>query len=168
MLLVVLLDWLLPIDLRVFGIIPRTPRGLVGIPLSPLLHLNAAHFFANALPLFVLLMVLLVHPEYEPVSTLTWIWIGSGVGTWLIGRRDSVHIGASSLIYGLVVYLIAASWWLRSWRSVLIAVLVLFLYGGIFYGVVPHRGIVSWEGHLAGAVTGLMVAYRNHGRLARR
>ena len=75
-----------------------------------------------------------------------------------------MHIGASSLIYGLVVYLIAAGWWMRSWRSGLVALGVLAFYGGIFYGVLPQRGIVSWEGHLAGAVAGFLVARQNYSR----
>jgi membrane associated rhomboid family serine protease len=164
MFLVALLNAVLPVDLRGLGIVPRTERGLIGIPLSPLLHLGWAHLCANALPLFVLLVLLFSHAAYGPVRSLAWIWIGSGLGTWLIGRGNAVHIGASSLIYGLVVYLIVASWWMRSWRSIVFAGLVLLFYGGIFYGVVPHRGMISWEGHLAGAVTGFLVAYSNHGQ----
>ena len=98
-----------------------------------------------------------------------WAFSGWGVaGTWLIGRGGSVHIGASSLIYGVAVYLIAAGWWMRSWRSIFVAVAVLFLYGGLFYGLLPQRGIVSWEGHLAGALTGWLVAWRMHAKAAQR
>lgn len=163
MILVTVLDWLLPIDLRVFGIVPRTPRGLIGIAFSPLLHMGFLHLFANAAPLFVLLVLLFAHPEYAPVETLGWIWLGSGLGTWLIGRGGAVHIGASSLIYGLVAYLIAAAWWVRSWRAGLIAALVLLFYGGIFFGLLPQHGIISWEGHLAGAIAGMLVARSKHG-----
>ncbi len=162
MVLVAVLDWLLPADLRVLGILPRTGRGLVGILFAPLLHLGFAHLSANTLPLFVLLLILFAERSYRPVQTLAWIWVGSGFGTWLIGRGGAIHIGASSVIYGLVVYLIAAGWWMRSWRAVLVAAAVLVLYGGIFYGVLPQRGAVSWEGHLAGAVAGLLVARYQH------
>jgi membrane associated rhomboid family serine protease len=163
MFLITILNWLFPIDLRVFGIVPRTLFGLVGIFLGPLLHLGFGHLLANAFPLWVLLMLLFAQPAYYPERTLGWVWIGSGFGTWLIGRGGAVHIGASSLIYGLVVYFIAAGWWMRNWRSVFVAIVVLIFYGGIFYGVLPQRGIVSWEGHLAGAITGLLVARSNHG-----
>jgi membrane associated rhomboid family serine protease len=162
MILVALLDWWLPIDLRVFGIVPRTPFGLLGIAFGPLLHLGFPHLFANALPLWVLLVLLFANRAYYPEQTLAWIWLGSGLGTWLIGRGGAVHIGASSLIYGLVVYFIAAGWWMRNWRSMLVAVGVLVLYGGIFYGVLPQRGLISWEGHLAGALTGWLVARAHH------
>ena len=92
--------------------------------------------------------------------------MGSGLGTWLIGRGNALHIGASSLIYGLVVYLIGAGYWMRSWNSVGVALVVLLFYGGIFYGVLPQQGSVSWEGHLAGAISGLMVAQLLHGKRA--
>jgi membrane associated rhomboid family serine protease len=164
MFLIALLDWLLPIDLRVFGIVPRTVRGLLGILVSPLLHLGFPHLAANALPLLVLLILLFGQHHYTPERTLAWIWLGSGIGTWLIGRGGSIHIGASSIIYGLVAYLIAAGWWMRSWRSMLVAGLVLVLYGGAFYGLLPQRGTVSWEGHLAGAIAGLLVARQTHKR----
>lgn len=160
--LVALLDRMLPLDLRALGVLPRTLPGLVGILCSPLLHMNGAHLMANAVPFFVLLFVLFWDRRYHPERTLMWIWIGSGAGTWLIGRGNTIHIGASSVIYGLVVYLIAAGWWMRNWRAMAVAVLVLIFYGGIFYGVLPQRGFVSWEGHLAGAIAGWAVAKWNH------
>jgi membrane associated rhomboid family serine protease len=164
MILVTALDWLLPVDLRVFGILPRTFRGLVGIVFAPLLHLGFGHLFANALPLAVLLVLLFAQSRYHPERTLGALWLGSGVGTWLIGRGDAVHIGASSLIYGVAVYLVAAGWWMRNWRSIIVAVGVVLFYGGMVYGILPKRGMVSWEGHLAGALAGWLVAWRSHSR----
>jgi membrane associated rhomboid family serine protease len=147
--------------LNSFGIIPRSPRGLVGILFSPLLHYNDAHLMTNAVSLFLLLIILFLHREYRPDLAFISIWVFSGFGTWLIGR-PAIHIGASGVIYGLVTYLIAAAWWLRSWTSFFWAVAILFLYGGLFYGALPQPGIISWEGHLAGAVTGVIVAWRQH------
>jgi membrane associated rhomboid family serine protease len=155
-------DWLAGHRLDTLGILPRTIRGLLGIVFGPLLHLGFAHLSANAFPLFVLLVLLFGARYPAPGRTLALVWIGSGLGTWLIGRGNTIHIGASSLIYGLVVYLIAAGFWIRSLGSVAIAAAVLLLYGGIFYGVLPQHGMVSWEGHLAGAVIGLLVAQRSH------
>jgi membrane associated rhomboid family serine protease len=156
-------DILLGHRLDLFGIRPRNGIGLIGILFSPLLHVNWTHLCANAPPLFVLLILLFWDRKYHPERAVAWIWIASGFGTWLIGRGDAIHIGASSLIYGLVMYMIAASWWMRSWRAGLVAVLVLFFYGGIFQGVLPQQDrVVSWEGHLAGALAGLWTAKRNH------
>ena len=153
--------------LNSFGILPRTGWGLLGVLFSPLLHYNAAHLTTNGFSLFLLLTILFSHREYKPNATLALIWLLSGLGTWLIGRawdggQPVVHIGASGVIYGLVTYLVAAAWWLRSWRSALWAILILFFYGGIFYGVLPQRGFISWEGHLSGAIAGVLVARRQH------
>jgi membrane associated rhomboid family serine protease len=164
MILVAVVDWLLPLDLRVLGILPRTVRGVPGILFSPLLHEGFAHLAANLVPLFILLVLLFAQRLYSPARTLTFIWLGSGFGTWLIGRGGYIHIGASSLIYGLVTYLVAAGFWVRHWRAVVVALAVLLLYGGIFYGVLPQQGRVSWEGHLAGAVTGFLVARATHSK----
>ncbi len=150
-----------------FGIVPRTLPGLVGIAFSPLLHASPAHLLANALPLFILLILLFWDRHYYPVVTLASIWFFSGLGTWLIGRgsdggRPIVHIGASSIIFGLVTYLIVAGFMMKSWRSAMVALLVLLGFGGIFYGVLPHAGPISWEGHLSGALAGIWSAKRNH------
>jgi membrane associated rhomboid family serine protease len=153
--------------LNSFGIWPRTLWGLLGIVFSPLLHYNYAHLTTNAISLFVLLVVLFLHREYRGDLAFISIWLMSGFGTWLIGRawqhgEPVLHIGASGVIYGLVTYLIAAAWWLRSWSSAFWALVILFLYGGIFYGALPREEIISWEGHLSGAIGGVLVARKQH------
>lgn len=150
-----------------WGIVPRTVPGLAGILFSPLLHASPAHLLANALPLFVLLVLLFWDRHYYPVLTLSSIWFFSGLGTWLIGRgsdgdRPVVHIGASSIIFGLVTYLIVAGFMMKSWRSALVALAVFICFGGILYGLLPRAGPVSWEGHLSGALAGIWAAKRNH------
>lgn len=149
--------------LRHFGIVPRTARGLLGVLFSPLLHGSAAHLTANGISLFILLIILFLYKEYKGDRTLITIWLVSGLGTWLIGR-PSVHIGASGVLYGLVTYLIASAWWLRSWRSAILAGGIFIVYGGIFYGVLPQRdSFISWEAHLCGAIAGWWTARRHHG-----
>lgn len=150
------------LSLDMFGIVPRTNFGLVGILCSPLLHANWAHLIANTVPLFITMVLLYWDKHYYPNRTFWLIWIVSGIGTWLIGRGGSVHIGASSLIFGLVSYLIVAGFLMRSWRSAIISFVVLLCFGGIFYGVLPQRGPISWEGHLCGALAGIWAARRNH------
>jgi len=154
---------LLAPGLKGFGIWPRTVHGLVGVLFSPLLHANGTHLLANALPLLVLLALLFGDRHYRPVRTLALIWAASGVGTWLIGRSGAVHLGASSIIYGLVTYLVAAAFRMKSWRAAIIALAVLSLYGGLIYGLLPRAGPISWEGHLCGALAGVWAARRNHG-----
>jgi membrane associated rhomboid family serine protease len=143
-----------------FGIVPRTAHGLVGILFSPFLHGNMNHLLANSVPLFVLLVLLLSNPKYHPYGTLLFIWFVSGLGTWLIGRGESVHIGASSIVFGLAAFLIVAGLTMKSWRSAAIAIFVFLFYGGIFYGALPQSGPISWEGHLCGAIAGVWRARR--------
>lgn len=144
------------------GIVPRSVTGLIGIAFSPLLHADFTHLTANAIPLLILFTLLFWDRHYHPWSTLATVWLVSGLGTWLIGRPDSLHIGASSIVFGLVAYLILAGLLMRSWRSAVIGILVLFAFGGIFYGVLPQPGPISWEGHLCGALAGLFAARQNH------
>jgi membrane associated rhomboid family serine protease len=148
--------------LGLYGIMPRVVPGLVGIVFSPLLHASVPHLLANALPLFILLVLLFWNRHYHPVITLCSIWFFSGLGTWLIGRGNTVHIGASSIIFGLVAYLIVSGFLMESWRSAFVAIVVLLAFGGIFYGVLPQSGPISWEGHLSGAIAGVWSAKRNH------
>jgi membrane associated rhomboid family serine protease len=155
------------VSLAGFGIRPRETIGLIGILFAPLLHASPAHLLANAGPLFFLLVILLMDPRYRPGATLAWIWSIGGLGTWILGRngaagQPTVHIGASSLIYGLVAYLITSGFRMRSWRALILSLVIGLLYGGIFHGVLPADGPVSWEGHLAGAVAGVWAADRQH------
>jgi membrane associated rhomboid family serine protease len=89
------------------------------------------------------------------------IWIASGFAVWLVGRPGAVQIGASGLIYGLAAYLVVAACIRREWKSALAALVVIFLYGGIVRGLLPTHPQVSWEGHLAGAIAGGLVAWRS-------
>lgn len=157
---ITLADLSLQLGLVRFGIVPRTPSGIWGILWSPLLHAGLAHVAANGLPMFVLLTLLFTNPSYHPSRTLALIWFGSGLGTWMIGRPDSVHVGASSIIFGVATFLIVGGLVLRSWRPLFVAVFVLVAFGGIFYGVLPQSGPISWEGHLSGAIVGVWTGLR--------
>jgi membrane associated rhomboid family serine protease len=143
-----------------YGIIPREKAGLAGIVFSPFLHADMQHLMANALPLLVLLTLLLANSTYHPHRTLILIWVASGLGTWLIGRGGTVHIGASSIVFGLAAFLIVAGFYAKSWRAVAVAIFVFLFYGGIFAGALPRPGPISWEGHLCGAVAGVWGASR--------
>jgi membrane associated rhomboid family serine protease len=147
------------LDVANYGIVPRTTAGLIGILAAPFLHANLAHITSNTIPLTVLL-VLLAGSRAASWAIVLSIVLLSGALLWLFGRPAN-HIGASSLIYGLVAYLFVSG--IREQRLVpmAIAILVGFLYGGsIASGVVPRLGSqVSWEGHLFGAIAGALIAY---------
>jgi membrane associated rhomboid family serine protease len=148
--------------LKGFGIRPREPLGLIGVAFSPLLHGDWLHLAANAIPLSVLMTLLFWDRRYHPSSTLILIWLLSGLGTWAIGQPGTLHVGASSLVYGLAAYLTLAGLLMRSWRAFFIALVVALTFSGIWYGALPQDGPVSWEGHLCGGVAGLLAAWGRH------
>lgn len=146
-----------------WGIIPRDVGGLIGIPLAPLLHGDFGHLAANSIPFAVLAFFTLL----RGVKTFTLVTVFSvvvgGLLVWLMGRSAS-HIGASGLIFGYFGYLVAAGIFERSLKSILLAVLVVLLYGGMIFGVLPGKTGVSWEGHLFGAIAGAGYAWLSIGR----
>lgn len=163
--LVKAVETLFSLPLQHLGVQPRSAMGLLGIVFGPLLHVNMSHLVANSAPLFVLLVLLLSDPAYHPYRTLASISGASGLGIWLIGRGQAIHIGASSIVFGLAAFLVVAGFQMKSWRSAAVAIFVLLFYGGIFYGALPQPGPISWEGHLCGAVAGVWAATRARGSL---
>ena len=136
----------------------------MGIFWSPLLHADFAHLIANSGPLVLLLIMLFSHRQYRPKSSLAFIWLVSGLGTWLIGR-PAIHIGASSIVRagcfsddGFILD--------EKLASLFLSILALLMFGGLFYGLFHIQKGVSWEGHLSGALAGVWVAWLMHARHA--
>ena len=153
--LVFFLDFLLPLEY--FGVRPRTFSGLLGIVGSPFIHRDIYHLISNSIPLIILLG-LLVSSKSESWSIVIMLIVASGALLWVFGRSAN-HIGASGLVFALITYLIFAGYFEQKVMSIIIAVIVLFVYGGtILSGFIPRSG-VSWDGHLLGAVAGFLVAY---------
>ena len=153
------LEYILPFDLTSFGLDPRTLTGLVGIPAMPFLHANLQHIVSNTLSLFILLILLAGSKANSWAVVVAVVLLGGGL-LWLLGR-PATHIGASSLIFGLIAFLIVAGLLERRFVPLVISIVVTFFYGGsLLFGVVPRLGShISWEGHLFGAVAGGIIAY---------
>jgi membrane associated rhomboid family serine protease len=150
-------NWLFDLDLQRFGIRPRQLEGLSGIALAPLLHGDFAHLVSNVLPLLVVGTALLhLYPDSARI-VLPAIYVGPGIAVWLLGR-DSIHIGASGLVYGLVSYVFIAGLLRRDRRAIAASLLVSFMYGALVWGVLPIKLGVSWETHLAAALIGVVLA----------
>lgn len=153
----------LGLDLARFGVHPRDAAGLAGIVAAPLLHGDVMHLMANALPLAVVgTAMLYLYPDSSRV-VLPAIYFGPGIAVWLFAR-DSVHIGASGLVYGLVSYVFVAGLLRRDRRAIAASMLVAFMYGTLVWGVLPIKLGVSWETHLAAAVIGVALALALRGR----
>lgn len=156
--LVHLMNWGMGLDPRPFGVRPREWLGLVGIVTAPLVHADFAHLIANSAPLLVLGAVMLFLYPHSTLRVLPAIFLGPGVAVWLFGR-DSVHLGASGLVYGLVSYVFVAGLLRRDRRAIAASLMVVMLYGTLAWGVLPIQPRMSWETHLAAAVIGVLMAF---------
>ena len=141
-----------------------TLNGLIGIVFSPFLHLNWIHLISNTIPLLILSFVILqfYNKLFLKVSIFS-IVIG-GFAVWLFGRSGTNHIGASGVIFAYIGFLLFSGIFRRNIKSILIAVVIIILYGGaLIQGIIPGQKGISWEGHLFGAAAGALTAwiYRN-------
>lgn len=146
------------------GIKPRTIEGLPGIVTFPLIHGGWDHLLSNSIPFLVLGTAIFYF--YGPIAlrSVGLIYIAHSVMVF-IAARGVVHIGASGLVYGFAAFLLTSGVFRKERTLMALSMLVIFLYGGMLWGVLPIREGVSWEGHLFGALSGIMVAYyfRNEG-----
>lgn len=151
-----LLNILLGRALNVFGILPRVLHGLSGVLAAPFLHVGPGHALANTVPLLVLGWMVALRGSVRFLRVAALVTVLGGLAVWLLGR-PGYHVGASGLVFGLFGYLLAGAWYERSLQACAAALLALALYGGLFWGLVPSRG-VSAEGHLFGLLAGVLVA----------
>jgi membrane associated rhomboid family serine protease len=150
-------------DLDRNGIIPREVDGLDGILWFPFLHSGFGHLIANSLP-FLLLGGAIALGSLERFAYVTVItMLVCGIGTWLTGPANTVHIGASGIVFGYITYLLSRGVFARHLGYLVGGVLVFFVYGGALWGLLPRPG-VSWQGHLFGALGGILAAWLLHSR----
>jgi len=150
-------NWGLELELVRFGVRPREWAGLPGVLFAPLLHGGFAHLLANSLPLVVLGTAMLHLYPHASRIVLPAIYIGPGLAVWLLAR-ESVHLGASGLAYGLFSYVFVAGLIRRDRRAIAASLLVAFMYGSLVWGVLPIERGVSWETHLAATLIGVALA----------
>ena len=146
------------INLNKFGIYPRKAEGLVGIFSGPFIHGSLKHIFNNSVPLFVLSTALFYFYREIRWKVLLFGLILTGLATWVIGR-PSLHIGASGVVYMLVAFLFFKGIFSKQFQLTALALVVVFLYGGLLWYVFPIDPKISWEGHLSGFFVGLLFAF---------
>lgn len=147
------------INFNYFGIQPRTFIGLIGIFTAPLIHGDFFHLLSNSFPLLFLGLVLFYFYSRIGGAVFFRAYFWTNILVWLFARPAN-HIGASGLVYAIAFFLIFFGLFRRDFISIFISVVVLLLYGGIFYGVLPTDPRVSWESHFAGAIVGIASAVR--------
>ena len=143
----------------IFAVAPHDPAGLLGVITAPLLHGSLEHLLANAGSLLILgTLSLTVYPR-ATLRALPLMWLGSGLGAWLLGETGTHHLGASGLTHGLMFLVFALGLLRRDRASIAAAMIAFFLYGGMLLTILPHDAGVSWQSHLGGALGGLLGAW---------
>ena len=146
-------------DWRWLTVTPRSATGLLGLLGAPLLHGSAEHIIANSIAM--LMLGTLAGTTYPKASlrALPLLWLGSGLGAWLLGQPESHHLGASGVTHGLA-FLVFVLGLLRRDRAAIAAGMLAFLfYGGMLMTILPREAGVSWESHLGGALAGILSAF---------
>ena len=157
-------EWKTGTDLAVYGLFPRKLSGLTGIVTSPFIHGDFEHLISNSVPLLVLSAGLFYF--YRSLAYRVFIMVMLLGGFWLwLGGRPSYHIGASGVVYGITSFLFFSGVFRRDIRLMALSLLVVFLYGGMVWGIFPIFKRMSWEAHLFGALAGILMAvvYRREG-----
>jgi len=139
------------------GIYPLSIEGLPGILTAPLVHSDWAHLSGNISALFILFLVLLnnFHPMAWTIILLS--YIVPGFWTWFFAR-PAWHVGASMMVYSIASFIFFAGIFSNHTRLIALSLFVVFMYGGIFWGIFPTLPDISWEGHLSGFILGVFLA----------
>jgi membrane associated rhomboid family serine protease len=140
------------------GIEPRDLDGLDGVLFAPLLHGGFAHLIANTVPFLVFGFLAMAGGIRQFLMVTATIWVLGGLAVWLLGPAGTTHIGASGVIFGWLTFLLVRGFYARSGRQILLAVVLFMVWGGVLWGVLPGDPGVSWQGHLFGALAGLLAA----------
>ena len=141
-----------------WGIYPREWEGAIGILTAPFIHSDWQHLMSNSLPMLMLLSMMMVFYKRVAIPSIVIITVFTGFVVWLFAR-ESYHIGASGVVYGLVAFLAWTGIFRRNLRSIILALVILVMYGGYFHGIVPTKEGVSWESHLFGGIAGIFTAF---------
>ncbi|MDQ2702902.1 MAG: rhomboid family intramembrane serine protease [Pseudomonadota bacterium] len=146
-------------DWRPLAVSPGSLEGLWGLLFAPLLHGSPEHVGANAISILILgTLAGMVYPRAS-IRALPLLWLGSGLGAWLLGEAGSVHLGASGVTHGLGFMLFALGVLRRDRAAIAVGMIAFMFYGGMILTVLPREPGISWQAHLGGALAGLLAAW---------
>ena len=156
--LVYFLNFVVPLDLRLYGLRPRHLEGLWGILLSPFLHANLNHLIANTGVLLVLLLVSLSFSRKLTVIAISAIALVGGGLVWIFGNPSTIHIGSSGIIFGLLGFLLGIGIFRREKIALVVSLAIVIFYGGALLSLFHHLPGISWASHFFGFLTGSLAA----------
>ncbi|MGL5939997.1 MAG: rhomboid family intramembrane serine protease [Waterburya sp.] len=145
-------------SLNSYGIRPRESVGLIGILFAPFLHGGFGHLIANTIPFITLGWLTMIQETNDFYIVSLSSAIVGGLGVWVFGAPNSVHIGASILIYGYLGFLLLRGYFQKNMPSIALSLFVAIAYGSLLWGVFPSRIGISWQGHLFGFIGGAIAA----------
>lgn len=147
------------------GVRPLHSGGLTGIIFAPLLHAGWGHLIGNTVPLLVVGAIIALSGIRTFALVTAFGWVLSGVVTWLIGGTG-VHIGASGIVFAYIVFVIVRGLFTRAPLHIIVGLIAALYYGvGVLGGMLPFGNDgISWQGHLGGAVGGVLAASTLGGR----
>jgi membrane associated rhomboid family serine protease len=141
-----------------YGIEPRETDGLIGIVAAPFLHADFSHLISNTVPFIIMGVLIALNGAVRVLAVTAIVGLVSGFGTWLIAPENTNHIGASGIVFGYGTYLITRGFYNRSAVEILVGIVIAALFGTtLLGGLAPQEGI-SWQGHLFGAIGGVVAA----------
>ncbi len=153
-----LANYVTPINLNKFGLVPRTTDGLWGILTMPFLHADLGHICANSTALFILMIISLSFSRKLTYISVPVIVLLGGCLVWVFGSKAN-HIGASGLVFGLVGYLLFMGILRREWLAFIVSLVVFIFYGGVLLSLLVVEKNVSWAGHANGFIAGIVAAF---------
>ena len=145
------------LDFTSYGLFPRTLFGIKGIFAAPFIHKDFQHLISNSFPILFLITIIFTSYRKVALKVFGFVFLLTGIWVWA-AARPAFHIGASGLVYGFVSFLFFMGILRKDSRSMALALLVTFLYGGLIWGVFPIDYTISWESHLLGAIAGVFTA----------
>lgn len=159
-----LIEYLFELDFTSLGICPRTGFGLKGVFFAPLIHADFSHLFSNSIPFLASGMLLLLFFKRIAFPAFAWMYLLTGLLTWLVARNTNeaggllYHIGASGVVYAMVSFIFFAGLFVRNKVTIALSLVMILSYSGMLQGLSPHQVGISWEGHLMGGLVGALLA----------
>lgn len=145
-------------DLDNYGIHPRDVGGLPEIVAAPFLHVGFGHLISNTVPFLVMGAAIALGGIVRVALVTLVVTLVSGLGTWLVASSNSVHLGASGVVFGYATYLVSRGLISRRLTELAVGALVVAIWGfGLLQGLLPQERI-SWQAHLFGAIGGVIAA----------
>jgi len=156
--LIKITEYSLQLNLYFYGIYPHRLNSLSNIITAPFIHENFEHLFSNTIPFLLLGTAIFYFYKESAYKVFIFIWFFSGFWVWL-AARPSYHIGASGMIYGFASFVFFSGLIHKNKALASLSLLIVFIYGGMIWGILPIKPEISWESHLFGAITGLISAF---------